>query len=558
MTQQKVDRLRLVFYLLWIVISLLQAAFTELLDDEAYYWTFSTRLDWGYYDHPPMIAFLIKCGYSIFKNELGVRLIPSLLTVGSIFFIEKLTQPKNLKLFYVIISSIAILQIGGILAIPDTALIFFSVIFFLAFKKYSETDNILHTILLALSISLLLYSKYSGALIIAITLFSDVKIFRRKSLWLAFVISSLLFLPHLFWQIHNNYPSLRYHLIERTSKTYNISHTLNYVFTQPFVFGPFMGLFIIYSLFVFKPSNSFEKIIANNAIGVFLFFLFLTIKGRVEGNWTWIAIFPLIYIGYKQAEVQFKLKKLIYAVFPLTIISILLVRIYLVWDYLPEGMKVNAEFHGNRSWTRQLNQVAGSTPVAFVNSFQRASKYEFYTGNKSFSLNTGLARKNQYSVWNSEYEFQGKKILIVPDIFVKNFSTIETSKGTLNYSFIDNFSSFGNIKIAASKDRIKIRNDQAIHLKVRLQYLDNKLSQFYSDNDYPPHLGYLIYQGDKKIAEKKTEVIITNEMIQNAREYEVTVQPPVIAGEYKIYLAIIAGWLPPPINGSRIKLIVTK
>ena len=66
---------RFLFYSSWIILGLIQSRFTELLDDEAYYWVYSKFLDWGYFDHPPMVALLIKLGYSIFQNELGVRLL---------------------------------------------------------------------------------------------------------------------------------------------------------------------------------------------------------------------------------------------------------------------------------------------------------------------------------------------------------------------------------------------------------------------------------------------------------------------------------------------------
>jgi hypothetical protein len=51
------------FYLLWLAVGIIQASNTELLDDEAYYWIFSQHLDWGYFDHPPMTALLIRAGY---------------------------------------------------------------------------------------------------------------------------------------------------------------------------------------------------------------------------------------------------------------------------------------------------------------------------------------------------------------------------------------------------------------------------------------------------------------------------------------------------------------
>jgi dolichol-phosphate mannosyltransferase len=46
----------------------------ELAPDEAYYWTWSRNLQWGYYDHPPLVGFLIWIGTAIAgSGEFGVR-----------------------------------------------------------------------------------------------------------------------------------------------------------------------------------------------------------------------------------------------------------------------------------------------------------------------------------------------------------------------------------------------------------------------------------------------------------------------------------------------------
>ncbi len=60
------------FWGIMILIGLantLQAIFTELIYDEAYYWYFSKQLDWGYFDHPPMVAAMIALG-NLFLKEL--------------------------------------------------------------------------------------------------------------------------------------------------------------------------------------------------------------------------------------------------------------------------------------------------------------------------------------------------------------------------------------------------------------------------------------------------------------------------------------------------------
>src|ERR1044072_607186 len=86
---------RLLFYSGWALLSIIQAANTELFDDESYYWVYSRFIDWGYFDHPPMIAALVKAGYSIFHNELGVRLFVLLLNTATIFFVQQLTYKRS-------------------------------------------------------------------------------------------------------------------------------------------------------------------------------------------------------------------------------------------------------------------------------------------------------------------------------------------------------------------------------------------------------------------------------------------------------------------------------
>ncbi|MFN5154505.1 MAG: glycosyl transferase, partial [Gemmatimonadota bacterium] len=45
-----------------LLLRLIFAATVPLVPDEAYYWTWSRHLAGGYFDHPPMIAWLIAGG----------------------------------------------------------------------------------------------------------------------------------------------------------------------------------------------------------------------------------------------------------------------------------------------------------------------------------------------------------------------------------------------------------------------------------------------------------------------------------------------------------------
>ena len=65
-----------------VLVRLVAAAVTPLTFDEAYYWTWSKHLAGGYYDHPPMVAIVIRLGTMVVGDtELGVRLVSILLAL---------------------------------------------------------------------------------------------------------------------------------------------------------------------------------------------------------------------------------------------------------------------------------------------------------------------------------------------------------------------------------------------------------------------------------------------------------------------------------------------
>lgn len=59
----------LFFTTAWLLVNLLQASFTGLANDEAYYWMYARKLSIGYFDHPPMIAVMIRIGDFLLQNE---------------------------------------------------------------------------------------------------------------------------------------------------------------------------------------------------------------------------------------------------------------------------------------------------------------------------------------------------------------------------------------------------------------------------------------------------------------------------------------------------------
>ena len=133
------------------------------------------------------------------------------------------------------------------------------------------------TILIALAGACMLYSKYHGVLILFFTLFANIKIVQRKSFWIIPVLITALMMPHLLWQIRNNFPTLEYHLVTRSS-SYRIDHTINFLYSQLLVAGPWVAIIILHRGFKNPIKSDFDKVLKVNMVGIFLFFFLSSFK----------------------------------------------------------------------------------------------------------------------------------------------------------------------------------------------------------------------------------------------------------------------------------------
>ena len=63
-------RLIIGLMVLFYLIRLFLISWLELAPDESYYWHWAKHLDWSYYDHPPMIAYIM----ALFAGLIGLAL----------------------------------------------------------------------------------------------------------------------------------------------------------------------------------------------------------------------------------------------------------------------------------------------------------------------------------------------------------------------------------------------------------------------------------------------------------------------------------------------------
>lgn len=551
---------RLAFYGLWLLLGLMQSGLTELQDDEAYYWVYSQYLDWGYFDHPPMIAALVKMGYAIFPNELGVRLFPLLLNVFSLVIIEKLIDKKNPVLFYTIALSMAVMQVTGFVAVPDIPLIFFTALFFLCYKRFIVNYSLLNTFLLGLSVALLFYSKYHAVLIVLFVLLSNIRLFTKYQLYIAGIIALLLFTPHLWWQYQHDWVSFRYHLFESNVNTYKPSFTFDYIIGQLLLPGPIAGFILLPAAFLYNPhkqSGSFqlEKALRYTMIGLYGFFLLSSFRGRVEGNWTSPVLVCLIVLAHQQLYEKIKWQKILFRLLPLTLILVLFARIIMIADVLPVKA-IKQRYHAWKDWPATMNEKTKGLPVVFSNSYQRASKYWFYTGQMTYSQNLYKGRRNNYNFWAIEDSMLGKSTYLLDIYDLWRFpDSLKTPLGWVGYKYDSSFISFAKVQIETEKKKMSIKGlNTSLSLNFTLTMPPAYSDFIVKTSDLKDTILIGIFSANSWIKDISTSLSLKEMIEKNIRR--VSINPLLPPGKYYLRFAIRSGFYYPTHNSDKIDLIV--
>jgi 4-amino-4-deoxy-L-arabinose transferase-like glycosyltransferase len=165
---QKIPVLRIIF--ICFLVKVLLAASTELNNDEVYYWTYAQKLQWSYFDHPPVIAVLIKI-FTVnlrFDSELMIRLgaiICSAICCWIIYHIGRLIKDEQTGLFSALlfVASPYSNIIAGFLIIPDAPQLMFwlwSVLLMIKITNSDPGDQRTSQLLLMLGLSIgLLYPE---------------------------------------------------------------------------------------------------------------------------------------------------------------------------------------------------------------------------------------------------------------------------------------------------------------------------------------------------------------------------------------------------------------
>lgn len=443
----------LYFIIAIFILNLVQAGITELIFDEAYYWYYARELSWGYFDHPPMVAFLIAIGTVLSEGELGIRFMSCLLGIGTMMalwvIIDNPRKKEYIRHFFVLLLSMTLLHAYGFLMLPDTPLLFFTALFLLAYKRFLQNPGIQISIILGILMAALMYSKYHAFLVIILVFLSNLKLIRNKFAWGAVVVALLCYSPHFYWLYEHEFVSIKYHLFERPNRPYEFADfTLGYLLNLIAIFGlTFPWIYI--SLYKTRSADLFTKALKYISYGILVFFFISSFQRRVQTQWIIVICIPMALLAFQFLLKNEMARKWIFRMGLVNIAILLYLRIGLVFEPL---FPVVYETHGNKNWVSQITSQIDSIPVVFENSYRMAPMYSYYSGNTSYSLNNVWYRENQYSIDKSEVNIYGKKVLYVSKYMAEGDIGFKMPDGTQFYgNYIDSFRSYRKLRTKITK-----------------------------------------------------------------------------------------------------------
>ena len=435
-----------IFLILWVATNIVQAIFTEMMSDEAYYSLYGENPAWGYYDHPPMVGLMTFVSSLFFNGNLSVRFLTVVLQIFTIIFIWKLLDEKQpdarkVILFFIITASMIMFTAYGFITTPDVPFLFFTALFLFFYKNFLERDSWFNTLMIGFSMAGMTYSKYHAALIIGLILLSNIKLLTRYKVWVAAIWAFVLLIPHVWWQFEMDFPSFRYHLSERNSN-FTWGYFLEYIPNQLAVFNPFTFGAVLFILFKYKTNNIFERGLYFLLVGFLSFFWLMTFRGHVEPHWTVACTIPMIILIYRHSLHNSKLMRFVTRWIAPSILLVLTARVLLFTHWLP----LQLDLYGKKERNIAIQTVAGQLPVAFTGSFQKPSEYRFFTKQDAFVLSSINSRQTQFDIWQKEIGFQEKPVFICS--YVEGKSEKYEINGHVFWGYrTENFQSVNRLKI---------------------------------------------------------------------------------------------------------------
>ncbi len=256
---------------------------TDIYADEAYYWTWAQRLDWSYYDHPPLTAWFIR----VFGIRPGALLQGGLTVAVAALFAKDLHRSTDAALrAAALTATLPAAILAGVFNTPDTPLHLFWLLSLWALHKE-------RWVLAGFACGFALLAKYP-AVLLALVFVADA-LARRRLRPGAFVTAALalaLFLPVILWNAHRDFLGFGFQMAHGLGGSGGLATFAEFVGGQVAMSGGVLGVLAL--VWAMRPQRFGQDPVHTRLLRYAVFvplvvFGLASLRSRGEANWAAVA-----------------------------------------------------------------------------------------------------------------------------------------------------------------------------------------------------------------------------------------------------------------------------
>lgn len=293
------------FAVILTVLTLLRVAISAvfpLAADEAYHWEWSRHLAFGYYDHPPMTAYVIHIFTTLLgDNEIGVRfgavVCMTLASVVMFKFGRDISGDDRVAFWAgLLVNIIPVFNVFFVYMSTDPATIFFWALTLWIIYRAIFQGRKHYWYLLGLALGGALLTKFLNLIFIpSIALFIVCSkehrgLLLRKEPYLAGLVAFLIVSPFIYWNATHDWATFVFNLSARHNVQVDPRHLVEYIGGQVLVVSPFLFLGYIWLNWRcwvrgLSKQHGLHLFLATTSSVMFGFFLLISLIRSVGAHW---------------------------------------------------------------------------------------------------------------------------------------------------------------------------------------------------------------------------------------------------------------------------------
>ncbi|MGH8549805.1 MAG: glycosyltransferase family 39 protein [Methylococcales bacterium] len=427
---------------------LVYIAFAPVTSQEVYYWLYSNHPALAYVDHPPMIAYSIILGTSLFgDNGFGIKfmaVIWSLLTNVFLYWtvIRGLSRTsgedaENVGILAVLLYNLTLFAHAfAIIQQPDAALLFFWLLVIFFVQEYQMTGRPANLLFAGIALGLGLLCKYTAlallpGILIVLLLTSE----GRRSLfspypWLALIFAGLVFSPVIYWNWNHEWASFQMQFEDRggeiaAQRSVQFRYFFQLLGTQLAMLTPLV--FVLLVRFYHRMTTGWREypkahLYFLSGVCLIAGFILISFTTKVKVHWLlpgYIGVVLGIVVVFR-SSLSFRSPWIMRGTwFSMGLIG-LCHGLFLVPGF--QIFQVNS-WSGWRDLTTQVvllqERLGGQDQVfLFADSHKTAAYLTFYSPDhqRSYAQNIFGQFAKQFNVWGEPESLQGKNALYVTSV----------------------------------------------------------------------------------------------------------------------------------------------